>query len=86
VAQFLGGRSGQYDVADGTHSFLYDGTNWIIIDKPGATRTFINGIDGSNIVGYYQDTSGLHGFLYTIPEPATLLLLGLGALIAVNRR
>lgn len=37
------------------------------------------GIDGSNIVGGYGDSTGSHGFLYAIPEPATLLLLGLGA-------
>ena len=46
----------------------------------------ITGISGNSVVGYINDSSGEHGFLYTIPEPATLLLLGLGAVIAVRRR
>ena len=46
----------------------------------GATWTTAYAIDGSNIVGDYEDASGnYHGFVYTIPEPCTLLLLGLGA-------
>jgi len=40
--------------------------------------TLAYGIDGDRIVGYYHDGSGYHGFVYVIPEPATLLLLGLG--------
>jgi hypothetical protein len=34
------------------------------IDYPGSTETSATGIDGSNIVGNYQDLSGRHGFLY----------------------
>ena len=38
---------------------------WTTLDYPGATWTEICGIDGSNIVGYYEDASGYgHGFLY----------------------
>jgi len=39
------------------------------------------GISGSSIVGSYSDSSGTHGFVYTIPEPATLLLFALGGLV-----
>ncbi|MBN2018932.1 MAG: hypothetical protein JW749_01765 [Sedimentisphaerales bacterium] len=37
---------------------------WATFDAPGAEETAIMGIDGSNIVGYYIDGSGQHGFLY----------------------
>ncbi|HBG26465.1 MAG: hypothetical protein A2Y10_06135 [Planctomycetes bacterium GWF2_41_51] len=38
----------------------------------------IIGISGDTVVGWYKDNA-LHGFIATIPEPATLLLLSLGA-------
>ncbi len=43
-------------------------------------------IDGLNLVGAYSDDYGWHGFVYTIPEPATLLILGLGGLAIRHRR
>jgi hypothetical protein len=66
---------GYYTDVSGYHGFLYDGTSWTTLDAPGAAKTYPCSIDGSNIVGYYEDTSGYtHGFLYTIPEPATICL------------
>jgi len=70
------------------------GDNWHMtwaayttLDVPGATGTFAYGIDGGNIVGYYVDANGdAHGFINTIPEPATLSLLALGMLLAGRRR
>ena len=56
------------------------------LDVPGAIDTFLYGIDGSNIVGYYTDSSGTHGFLAVIPEPTTLSLLAIGMLMACRRR
>jgi len=64
------------------HGFLYDGINWTTLDMPEANghSTLISDIDDNKIVGYYYDSSGnVHGFVYTIPEPATVsfLLFGL---------
>jgi len=48
-----------------THGFLYDGTTYTTLDYPSASRTYASGIDGSNIVGFYDDVSGnRHGFFY----------------------
>ena len=52
---------------------------WITLDAPGATQTQAYGIDGINIVGSYNDASGWHGFIYTIPAPipaTSAILLG----------
>ena len=73
---------GQYRDDSGVpHGFLHNGGIWTTIDKPGAGETYVTGIDGSNIVGWYTDATGTHGFVYEIPEPATILLLGLGSLM-----
>ena len=38
--------------------------NWQTFDVPGATHTWIDGIDGENIVGSFDDGIGVKGFLY----------------------
>jgi hypothetical protein len=38
--------------------------NWQTFDVPGATHTWIDGIDGANIVGSFDDGSGVKGFLF----------------------
>ena len=55
-----------YDIS----GYLYNGTSVTILDMPGAARTWLLGIDGNNIVGSYEDASGMHGLIYTITEPA----------------
>ena len=46
------------------------------IDPTGSINTYVTGIDGNNIVGYYEGSGGVyHGFLDTVPEPSTLVLL-----------
>ena len=69
--------------------FIYDGTTLHALDLPGSPM----GIYGNIIVGSYTTTvhydNGVigifsHGYVYTIPEPASLLLLALGALIAIR--
>ncbi|MBL7215918.1 MAG: PEP-CTERM sorting domain-containing protein, partial [Phycisphaerae bacterium] len=64
------------------HGFIYDGTNWETLNFPGASYTQIHGIEGDTILGSYRySLYGMsHGFMYIIPEPCTLLLLGLGSL------
>ena len=64
------------------HGFLYENGVFMNIDDPVAApgSTELRGInDAGQIVGFYADSSGEHGFLATpIPEPAALLLLPLG--------
>ncbi len=67
------------------HNFYHYGTILAFLDKPGATATYFQDISGSQIVGWYEDVLGSHGFLYTISEPGTVLLLGLGGLIIKRR-
>ena len=64
----------------GSHGFLYDGTTWTTLDDPlGTQETFASGISGNNIVGFYEDAAGsIHGFLATVPEPATFVLAAIG--------
>jgi hypothetical protein len=58
-------------------SFLFDGTTWTGLSDPQATNgeTIAEGIDGNNIVGFFQNATGYHGFLYdgtswtTLDEP-----------------
>ncbi|OHB54587.1 MAG: hypothetical protein A2Y12_09700 [Planctomycetes bacterium GWF2_42_9] len=55
---------------------------WTLLAVPGASQTTAYGIVGNNVVGNYVDPSGhLNGFIYSIPEPCSLILLGMGGLI-----
>lgn len=53
-----------------------------ILNYAGALNTNLKGISGNNIVGRYTDSpNNPHSFIYTIPEPSMLLILGLGGLL-----
>jgi uncharacterized membrane protein len=74
---------GFYAVGPTAHGFLLSDGSYTTIDVPGATFTSVDGINNvGQLVGHYGDASGnLHAFLVTpVPEPATLLLLGVAAI------
>lgn len=48
----------------GDHGFLYNGSDWILLNYPGAFYTKAKGIYGDRIVGTYTDATGTHGFIY----------------------
>jgi hypothetical protein len=74
-------------ITDYEEALSYDGSNWTIISPPGAVASWAEGVSGSNIVGGFWDSSyQTHGFIYTNPEPATVLLLGLGGLALLRKR
>jgi hypothetical protein len=79
---------GTYSVRDDDFNFHYygfikQGDSFTTIEYPGATETYVNGInDFDQIVGEYVDSSSVtHGFIGNlIPIPPTLLLCGTGLL------
>lgn len=97
--QFLGVNNeglavGDYQDSSGnTHGLLFDPltTTWQTVDDPSAVTgagngTTINGInDDGQLVGFYVNANGQTiGLLVTdTPEPGTLALAGLGALLVV---
>jgi len=46
------------------HGFVLNKGNWTTIDAPGSFNTYAHGIDAGNIVGYFNDLTGVHGFIY----------------------
>jgi hypothetical protein len=69
------------------HGFLFNGSDIIPIDVPGATDTAVNGIDGMRVVGSYVDGAGdRHGFVATVPEPSCGVVAGLSLWMKLGMR
>ena len=58
--------------------YFYDGTQSVPLIVPGSYATNAYSISGGNIVGYYSDAGGTHGFLAAVPLPSTVFLFGSG--------
>lgn len=55
-----------FDASDLDHGFVKTSAGYTTIDYPGAIFTGLVGINNSGqVVGYYRDTDGFHGFLAT---------------------
>ena len=59
---------GTYNASGATHGFEMIGSAFVTIDEPLASTpgTFVQGVSGSSLVGYYYDASHSisHGFIY----------------------
>lgn len=73
-----------------TKGFLYDGIDYSVLQIDGALVTEVNGISGDKVSGHYTDANGKqHGFIGTIqaiPEPSSVMMIGLGGLLIAGYR
>ncbi len=83
---------GVYTTGTGGDGFVLTGNTFTTLHVPGSSLTVANGInDEGQIVGTYLDGQGEHGFLATpegstVPEPASLTLLGIGVATVAGYR
>jgi hypothetical protein len=87
VAKLLNGISGatavgsQNDAGGTSHGYLYTNGAYTPLDEPDAATgpgrgTWVTGISGNTVVGYYRDGITTHGFTTTLaPEPSVTMLL-----------
>jgi hypothetical protein len=73
---------GQSITSGRVQSFIYDLHTMTTLDFPISNcQNSIFGISGNNVVGDFDANLTTHGFLYTVPEPASFLLLVLGSVL-----
>jgi hypothetical protein len=78
-----------YATPSSESGFIYQEGSYATFNVPSSLGRFtqIEGISGKTIVGSYQDSLGhYHGFVATIPEPSTCLLLVLASAILFSGR
>ena len=99
LATFVNGIDGNNIVGTFYHTdpvtpisgFLYNDVTqtWTELDYPGGFRTEAYGISGNMIVGdYWPFNTGagpIFGFVATVPEPSSLILLAIGGLSLAGR-
>jgi hypothetical protein len=81
--------SGNYQSASGPAGFYFDGTNFLTLRDPASSgnQTTAFSLSGNHVVGYYLTSDGLeHGFVATVPEPTTIGLAAISALMFTGRR
>jgi hypothetical protein len=83
---------GIYSDGSGDHGFVYDGSNYNVLNNPVAESglgTEVTGIYGNEIVGWTYSPGGgntARGYIATIPEPTTLIpSITLAALLLPRR-
>ena len=57
----------------------------VTLDVSGGSGTNTYGID-DDIVEVFEDATGYHGFLLTIPQPTSNLMLAIGSAVQLVRR
>jgi hypothetical protein len=67
--------AGFYSASSGNHGFLYNGGTYTTFDVPGSADTYLRGISGNHLVGYYDTVAGggpLISFFYNGSSYTTL--------------
>jgi hypothetical protein len=81
IATGISGQNivGIYTTSTGLDGFLYNGSSYVTIQDPNAAAnsettqpgTYVNGVSGSTVVGYYQNANGSQSaFVATLAAPA----------------